>query len=116
MNDLTQIKCDACRIGAPLATDEEIEEYMKQIPAWQILTDKDGTRKIERVFKFKNFVEALDFTNEVGKLAEENGHHPAVLTEWGKVTVTYWTHKIQGLHLNDFVMAKKTDGLLKGEN
>jgi 4a-hydroxytetrahydrobiopterin dehydratase len=60
---------------------------------------------------YKNFVEALHFTNKVGELAETEGHHPSLLTEWGKVTVTWWTHKINGLHRNDFIMAAKTDEL-----
>ena len=65
----------------------------------------------QQEFKFKNFVQALEFTNQVGRLAEEECHHPALLTEWGRVTVTWWTHKIKGLHRNDFVMAAKTDEL-----
>ncbi len=68
---------------------------------------------ITRVFKFKNFLEALDFTNKVGEIAESEGHHPEITTEWGKVTVQWWTHKIKGLHENDFGMAAKTDLLLK---
>ncbi len=64
-------------------------------------------------FKFKNFVQSLEFTNQVGALAEAEGHHPALLTEWGRVTVTWWTHKIKGLHRNDFIMAAKTDQLFR---
>jgi pterin-4a-carbinolamine dehydratase len=66
---------------------------------------------LQRVFKFKNFAQALDFTNKVGDLAEAEDHHPALTTEWGKVTINWWTHKIRGLHRNDFIMAAKTDGL-----
>ncbi|MBV9691739.1 MAG: 4a-hydroxytetrahydrobiopterin dehydratase [Ktedonobacteraceae bacterium] len=66
---------------------------------------------LERVFTFKNFVEALAFSNKVGELAEQEGHHPALLSEWGKVTVTWWTHAMKGLHKNDFVMAACTDQL-----
>jgi 4a-hydroxytetrahydrobiopterin dehydratase len=73
--------------------------------------EREGIKRLERTFKFKNFVQALAFTNKVGELAEAEGHHPAILTEWGKVTVTWWTHKIRGLHRNDFVMAAKTDRL-----
>jgi 4a-hydroxytetrahydrobiopterin dehydratase len=64
-----------------------------------------------RANHFPNFTEALAFTNRVGALAEADGHHPALLTEWGRVTVTWQTHKIRGLHLNDFIMAAKTDEL-----
>ncbi len=69
----------------------------------------DGIKRLERAFKFKNFAEALAFTNSVAKTAEEEAHHPAILTERGKVTVTWWTHKIKGPHQNDFIMAAKTD-------
>jgi 4a-hydroxytetrahydrobiopterin dehydratase len=65
-----------------------------------------------RRFRFKNFAQALAFTNQVGKIAEEQGHHPNILTEWGQVTVEWWTHVIQGLHQNDFIMAAKTDQLV----
>ena len=66
---------------------------------------------IELVFSVDDFAQALEFTNKVGELAEEEGHHPALLTEWGRTTVTWWTHKIRGLHRNDFIMAAKTDEL-----
>ncbi len=94
-------------------TDSEIAGLHPEIPDWSI-TERDGIKRLERSFKFKNFVEALSFTNSVGAIAEEEGHHPSILTEWGKVTVTWWTHKIRGLHKNDFVMAAKTDRLLSG--
>jgi 4a-hydroxytetrahydrobiopterin dehydratase len=79
------------------------------------LIERDGIPRLERVFKFKNFAQALAFTNQVGALAEAEDHHPAILTEWGKVTVSWWTHKIKGLHQNDFIMAARTDGLYMGE-
>jgi 4a-hydroxytetrahydrobiopterin dehydratase len=78
---------------------------------WSIV-ERDGIKRIERSFKFKNFEETLLFTNKIGKMAEEEGHHPSILTEWGRVTVTWWTHKINGLHRNDFIMAAKSDQLL----
>jgi 4a-hydroxytetrahydrobiopterin dehydratase len=90
--------------------DEEIAELKPQIPDWQII-ERDGIRRLERVFRLKDFAQALEFTNKVGALAEAEGHHPAVLTQWGSVTVTWWTHKIRGLHRNDFIMAAKTDRL-----
>ena len=108
MTGLVAQKCEACRVGAPPATEAEIAEYSVQIPDWAIV-DRDGIPALERVFQFGNFAAALDFTNRVGELAEEQGHHPALLTEWGRVTVTWWTHKIRNLHVNDFVMAAKTD-------
>lgn len=112
MSALTQETCVACRADAPRVTDEEIDELKPQIPDWE-LKDRDGVRQLERAFEFKNFQQALAFTNEVGDLAESEGHHPALLTEWGHVTVTWWTHKIKGLHRNDFVMAAKTDGIYR---
>jgi 4a-hydroxytetrahydrobiopterin dehydratase len=110
MSDLTQIKCVPCRGDEPTVTDAEMAEYMPQVSEWHIV-EREGIKHLERTFKFKNFVQALAFTNKVGELAESEGHHPALLTEWGKVTVTWWTHKIRGLHRNDFAMAAKTDKL-----
>jgi 4a-hydroxytetrahydrobiopterin dehydratase len=110
MDTLKQMKCVPCRGDEPALTDEEIEELRPQVPDWQI-AEPDYIKRLQRVFKFKNFAEALQFTNKVGALAEAEDHHPALLTEWGKVTVTWWTHKIKGLHRNDFIMAAKTDEL-----
>jgi len=83
---------------------------MRQLPNWE-LDDSKEIPKIRRRFKFENFSQALDFTNAVGNLAEQQGHHPRITTEWGRVKVTWWTHKIGGLHANDFIMAVKTDKL-----
>lgn len=108
MDALATMKCVACRKGEPTVTEAEVAELHPQVPDWQIV-ERDGIRRLERVFKFKNFAEALSFTRRVGEQAEEEGHHPALLTEWGRVTATWWTHKIGGLHRNDFIMAAKTD-------
>lgn len=110
MNFLANKTCEACREGAPLATQEDIAKYMTQLPGWQI-TAIAVINHLEKTYKFKNFEQALHFTNRVGAIAEQEKHHPAILTEWGKVTVTWWTHKIAGLHVNDFIMAAKTDGI-----
>ncbi len=107
MEQLTTLKCVACRGDEPVLTADEIAKLLPQVPEWQLI-ERDGTKRLERVFKLKNFVQALAFTNQVGRIAEEEGHHPALLTEWGQVTVTWWTHKIKGLHRNDFIMAAKT--------
>ena len=112
MAQLTEQKCEACRVGAPTVTEAEIAELHPQIPEWRLVT-KAGVPQLERVFSFKNFADALAFTDRVGALAEEEGHHPAILTEWGRVTVAWWTHKIKGLHRNDFIMAAKTDALAR---
>lgn len=110
MYTLTQMKCTACHRGEPTVTDAEIAEFHSQVPEWQVV-EHDGIKRLERVFKFDNFAQALSFTNRIGELAEAEGHHPALLTEWGRVTVQWWTHKIRGLHRNDFIMAAKTDEL-----
>ncbi len=109
---LNQMKCVACRKGEPTVTNAEIVELRPQVPEWQII-EADNVKMLERVFKFENFSEALNFTNKVGEIAEAEGHHPAIITEWGRVTVRWWTHKIRGLHRNDFIMAAKTDQLYK---
>jgi 4a-hydroxytetrahydrobiopterin dehydratase len=110
MSDLARGRCVACRPGAPRASEAEIARLAPQIPDWA-LVERDGIRRLERVFRFRDFAAALAFTNRVGALAEEQGHHPALLTEWGRVTVTWWTHAIGGLHRNDFIMAARTDAL-----
>ena len=107
---LTQEKCEACRADAPQVSDEELAELIRAIPDWNIEV-RNGIMQLEKSFDFKNFADALAFTNRVGDLAESEGHHPAILTEWGKTTVTWWSHKIKGLHRNDFIMAAKTDQL-----
>lgn len=111
MNSLIQQKCEACRADAPRVTPDEISELIIQIPDWKVI-EVNGEKRLERTFKFKNFADALAFTNRVGALAEEQNHHPALLTEWGRTTVIWWTHKIHGLHINDFIMAAKTDRLM----
>lgn len=108
MSDLAQQSCAACRADAPHVTPEEIDAYLAELPQWQIL-ERDGIMQLERVFRFRNFQQALAFTNKVGELAEAAGHHPALLTEWGRVTVTWWSHEMKGLHKNDFILAARTD-------
>ena len=110
MAELSQLKCVACRGGEPTLTEAQMQQLMPQLPEWQI-REVDGEKRLERVFKFRNFAEAIAFTDKVGTTAEEEDHHPLIVTEWGKVTVQWWTHKIQGLHQNDFIMAAKTDHL-----
>lgn len=111
--ELDKMKCVPCKGGVPTLTDSEIAQLHPQVSLWSVVErpKDDGIRRLERSFDFEDFAEALAFTNKVGELAEKEGHHPDILTEWGKVTVTWWTHKIKGLHQNDFIMAAKTDGL-----
>jgi len=107
----SELTCGACRLGTPTVTTEEHATLMIQIPQW-ISINVDGVQQLQRHYKFKNFALALQFTNLLGDISEAHSHHPAILTEWGKVTVTWWTHTIKGLHQNDFIMAAKTDALL----
>ncbi len=110
MEDLASAKCIPCRRGDPPLSQAEIDSLKTQVPQWEVL-ESEGVQRLQRVFKLKNFAQALTFTNRVGAIAEEQDHHPALLTEWGKVTVTWWTHAVGGLHRNDFIMAAKTDQL-----
>lgn len=112
VEQLAESKCEVCRVGAPTVTDTEIGRYRPQVPDWTVV-EKDGVKRLERTFRFPDFASALAFTNAVGQLAEAEGHHPSILTQWGRVTVTWYTHKIKGLHRNDFVMAAKTDQLYR---
>jgi 4a-hydroxytetrahydrobiopterin dehydratase len=109
--ELPRGKCTACRKGAPVVTPEEIEQYLPQLHSdWKII-DRGGVPRLERVLHLKNFVQALELANAIGSVAEEQGHHPALLVEWGLLTVSWWTHAIVNLHRNDFIMAAKTDRL-----
>lgn len=110
MAELRQMKCVPCHGGLPTLTDAEIAALHPQTSDWTVV-ERDGIRRLERVFKFKTYAQAVAFTNKVATAAEAEDHHPALLLEWGRVTVTWWTHAIRGLHQNDFIMAAKTDAL-----
>lgn len=110
MADLSQLECVACRGAEPTLSETQLNQFMPQVPEWRV-KEVDGEKRLERVFTFKNFAEAIAFTNRVGTSAEDEDHHPLIITEWGRVTVQWWTHKIRGLHQNDFIMAVKTDHL-----
>lgn len=112
MTELVDMQCTPCRGDAPQVTEEEMKEYLPQVPEWQVIT-VDGERRLKRTYKFKNFAAPLAFTNKIGELAEEQDHHPLITLEWGKVTVSWWTHAIGGLHRNDFVMAAKCDEIFE---
>jgi 4a-hydroxytetrahydrobiopterin dehydratase len=108
MTELSEQRCEACRADAPLISDGDLRRLMPAIPDWQVVV-VDGVMQLRREFSYKNFAEAMAFSNRVGDLAEAENHHPAILTEWGKVTITWWSHKIRGLHKNDLIMAARTD-------
>ena len=108
MEALSKQTCVPCSGNSPKVTEEEIKQLLTEIPQWQV-KEVSGELRLERVYKFPDFKTALAFTQQVGQYADQVGHHPALLTEWGKVTVTWWTHAINGLHRNDFIMAATTD-------
>lgn len=108
MINLAAGKCVPCRGGEPSLAEAEIADLHFHVPQWQVL-EVEGVQRLERVFKFKSYAEALAFTNKIASFAEEEDHHPLIVLEWGKVTVQWWTHIINGLHRNDFIMAAKTD-------
>lgn len=110
---LARERCVACRRGAPRLTPEEFATLAPQIPDWDLI-EVDGVPRLVRAFRFPAYAAALAFTQRVGALAEAEDHHPAIVTEWGKVTVSWSTHAIRGLHRNDAVMAAKTDELASG--
>jgi len=113
MSNLESLPCIPCRTGGAAASAAEIFEWLSQLPEWSTPV-VDDVQRLVRIFPFKNFRQALDFTNQVGAIAEAEQHHPELLTAWGKVTVSWWTHKIGGLHRNDFIMAAKTERLFSG--
>ncbi|MFW5827419.1 MAG: 4a-hydroxytetrahydrobiopterin dehydratase, partial [Alkalispirochaeta sp.] len=110
MNQLSEKVCVPCRGGEARLTTEQIDRYLLQVDNWELIEVKD-VQRIRRRFRFPDFGAALAFTWEVGRIAEEQDHHPRMVTQWGSVTVDWWTHAISGLHENDFVMAAKTDDL-----
>lgn len=112
MSELSQQKCVACRSGDPSLTESEVAELLPQVPEWQPV-EQDGILRLQRIFKFKNYAQAVEFTNKVAAIAEEQDHHPLIILEWGKVTVQWWTHVVKGLHKNDFIMAARTDDVFE---
>ncbi len=111
MTTLSQSSCEACRVGAPSVSTSEAQKLLLQISDWSLI-EVGGIKQLQRQYKFSNFIKAMAFANQVAEVAEQQDHHPAILVEWGKATVTWWSHSINGLHRNDFVMAAKTDDLL----
>jgi len=107
MSDLANKTCVPCRGGTSPLRGEELDELQRQVPEWEVVEE----HHLRRVFRFKNFREALGFVKQVGELAEEQGHHPDICFGWGRVEVTVWTHKIDGLTESDFIFAAKVDTL-----
>ncbi len=112
MENLYEQHCEACKLGAPVVTDTEASQLLLKVPGWK-RSFHDGVDKLIREFHFIGFKDAFSFTYKIASLAEREDHHPSITTEWGKVTVFWWTHRINGLHINDFIMAAKTDLIAK---
>ncbi len=105
MSQLAEKRCIPCRGGTPPLTPEEIKPLQEQLEGWSVVDN----HHLQKLARFPDFKTALDFTNQVGALAEEEDHHPDIYLAWGKVKITLWTHKIDGLTESDFVMAAKID-------
>jgi 4a-hydroxytetrahydrobiopterin dehydratase len=103
--------CEACQIGAPKVSENEIDELLLEVEGWTLI--EDPIKKLKKVFVFKSYEDSLNFSIKIAKLANQEDHHPQIILEWAKVTVTWWSHKIEGLHHNDFICAAKTDNLFK---
>ena len=107
MTELADLKCVPCRGGVPPLKGAELDALKKQVPGWDVVNE----HHINKAFSFPDFQSALDFVNRVGAIAEEQGHHPDIFLAWGKVEITIWTHKIDGLTESDFILAAKIDRL-----
>ena len=114
-DELKNAKCVECRSDAPGVTDEEIAAFHAQVPGWEVL-QIGGEPRLQREYSFPDFQAALNFTNQLGAIAEAENHHPAITTEYGKVTVGWWTHSIKNIHRNDLIMAAKTDKLFEAKS
>lgn len=110
MSALSESSCEPCRAGAPPLTDAEVTPLLAQVPQWSVRID-DGVPRLARAYDFPDFRAAMAFAVRVGELAEREGHHPDLHVSWGRVLVETWTHKIRGLHENDFILAAKIDAL-----
>jgi len=108
VSELSNQNCEACRADATPISEDELHQLMPSIPDWEVIS-VDDVMQLRREFDFTNFEQAMAFSSRVGEIAELADHHPAILTEWGRVTVSWWSHKIRGLHRNDLIMAARTD-------
>ena len=105
---LKESKCEACTIDAPLVSDLEAKNLLSELDGW-IIESVSGIDQLVKTYKFSNYGESLEFSNKVADLAESEDHHPRIVLEYGSVEVSWWSHKIKGLHKNDFICAAKTD-------
>ncbi|MFT6430722.1 MAG: 4a-hydroxytetrahydrobiopterin dehydratase [Halopseudomonas sp.] len=110
MGTLATESLDRSKQGAKILAENDAQTLLESLEGWSLISIDDVSRA-EKTYQFKDFQQALTFTNQVGALAEDVGHHPALLTEWGKVTVTWWSHDLGGVHRNDLIMAARTERL-----
>jgi 4a-hydroxytetrahydrobiopterin dehydratase len=110
--ELANESCEACHADAPRVQDEEVDSLLAAIPEWELVTIRNVPR-LKRVIRVEGWEAAVALTNRIADIASQQDHHPSILTEWGKVTVQWWTHSIGGLHRNDFVMAAKVNDLVR---
>lgn len=113
---LARRHCEPCSLGGRPLSEDESNRLLPRTPRWQKVLNEARIEQLRRVFHFSDFKSAFSFAYKVAALAERENHHPALLVEWGQVTVTWWTHKIAGLHENDFIMAAKTDRIAEVSN
>jgi len=112
MEALHKQHCEVSRVGSPLISNEDAPRLLVEIPGWR-KEFHEGVEKLIKEFDFVEFKDGFDFSFKLAAIADEEQHHPAILNEWGKVTVYWWTHAVNGLHMNDFIMAAKTDVIAK---
>jgi 4a-hydroxytetrahydrobiopterin dehydratase len=112
MAELAQMHCSPLKAGTATLTETEISRLTADLPGWQVFI-KDGEPRLEKIYKFQDYPQAIAFANQVANAAIIEDHHPVILLEYGKVTVTWWSHIIHGLHQNDFIMAARTEQLFE---
>jgi 4a-hydroxytetrahydrobiopterin dehydratase len=105
--DLTDKKCEACTIDAPLVNSVDYPELLKELEDWSI--EEESINKLVKTYNFTNYADSVSFTNKIADLAKAEDHHPKIVLQWGSVKLEWWSHKIKGLHLNDFICAAKSD-------
>jgi len=115
MDKLAERNCQPCREGDQPLSDEEIKQLLPSLPGWGIV-ERESIPRLEKNFQFFDFKEALDFANQVGEMAEEEDHHPAILISWGRAAVSWWTFVVDGMHENDFILAARTDLIYESSN
>lgn len=109
MVNLSSESCEACRMDANKLSVSAINTLISEIKDWELITDPID--QLKKVYNFPDYKGAVDFSNKIAVMADREDHHPKITLEWGKVSVLWWSHKIKGLHKNDFICAAKTDNL-----